>query len=305
MPCYSPLNGYKSRELTANGKRKIVFSPREGFYDLPVTISCGQCIGCRLEKSRQWAMRCVHEASMHENNCFITLTYDEKNLPKNKSLEVEHFQKFMKRLRFKFGEGIRFFHCGEYGERFGRPHYHAVLFNFDFKDKSLWKEERGVRLFVSEALSELWPFGFSTIGEMTFESAAYVARYVLKKQSGKNLTRYLIINPETGEIIGERKPEYTTMSRRPGVGKMWFEKYKDDVYPSDEVVIRGKVMKPPKFYDKILELTDPTQFKKIKASRTAKGYARKADSTPERLKVRETVKKAQLKSLKRGLDNEI
>ena len=121
MACYTPLKGYRSTELTKNGKRKIVFNRNHGFADLPVTVPCGQCIGCRLERSRQWAIRCTHEASLWEKNCFITLTYNDENLPKDGSLDVTHFQKFMKRLRKKHGAGIRFYHCGEYGDKFGFP----------------------------------------------------------------------------------------------------------------------------------------------------------------------------------------
>ena len=81
MPCYTPITGYASRALTKNGKRQIVFSPQKGFVDLPMTIPCGQCIGCRLEKARQWAIRCVHESKMWEHNSFVTLTYNDFNLP--------------------------------------------------------------------------------------------------------------------------------------------------------------------------------------------------------------------------------
>ena len=131
MPCFCPLEGWRSKDRSSTGKRKIVFNPRDALRDMPVTVPCGQCIGCRLERSRQWAVRCIHEASLHEDNCFITLTYDDAHLPTDLSLNVSHFQKFMKRLRKRFGEGIRFFHCGEYGENFGRPHYHACLFTSD------------------------------------------------------------------------------------------------------------------------------------------------------------------------------
>ena len=118
MPCYSPIKGYRSKVLSPNGKRTIVFKPNLGFVDLPVLVPCGQCCGCRLERSRQWAIRCTHEASLHENNCFITLTFNDDNLPSDKSLDVRHFQLFMKRLRKQFGSNIRYYHCGEYGENF-------------------------------------------------------------------------------------------------------------------------------------------------------------------------------------------
>ena len=182
MTCFHPIQAYKSTELTKKGKRKIVFKKAEGVPFLELTLPCGQCVGCRLERSRQWAIRCVHEASMHKKNCFITLTFDNQHLPKDGSLDVRDFQLFMKRVRKRFGTNIRFYHCGEYGEKLGRPHYHACLFNFDFEDKILWKEINGQKLYISQSLSELWPFGFSTIGEVTYQSAAYVARYIMKNQ---------------------------------------------------------------------------------------------------------------------------
>ena len=186
MACYHPLKGYRSSELTKNGKRKIVFNRNQGYADLPVTVPCGQCIGCRLERSRQWAIRCHHEASLYENNSFITLTYADEYLPQNGSLDLNAQQKFFKRLRKKYGSGIRFYACGEYGSKFGRPHYHACLFNHDFADKTLWKITNDVPLYRSSSLEELWPYGHSSVGNVTFQSAAYVARYILKKITGEH-----------------------------------------------------------------------------------------------------------------------
>jgi len=295
MPCFRPLKGYRSNTVNPeSGKRNITFNPREGFYDLPIDLPCGQCIGCRLERSRQWAIRCVHEASLYEKNCFITLTYSDSHLPKNGSLNVKHYQDFMKRLRFKFGPKIRFFHCGEYGEKFGRPHYHACIFNFDFGDKKLWKNLRGNKLYTSENLEALWPFGFSTIGDVTFESAAYVARYITKKITG----------PMAQKHYGNKKPEYTTMSRRPGIAKGWYEKYKHEVYPRDELIIRGKKMKPPKFYDRQFELDEPEVFLKVKRIRKINGRILEAKETDyRRLATKEVCQEIKSKRLIRGLEN--
>lgn len=207
----------------------------------------------------------------------------------------------MKRLRKKFGPNIRYFHCGEYGENFGRPHYHACLFNHDFKDKIHWKTVNDQKLFVSKTLEELWPFGFSTIGDVTFESAAYVARYVTKKVTGeKAIHHYNDINYETGEILQERKPEYVTMSRRPGIGKPWLEKFKTDVF-QDSVVLRGKELRPPKFYISQIEQTDPDVYKKIKNKRLRAGKENAHNNTRDRLDVRETIQLEKLKQLKRVL----
>lgn len=321
MACYYPLKGYRARSVNPKtGKRSIVFDSSLGFMDMPVEFACGQCIGCRIERSRQWAIRCVHEAQLHEDNCFITLTYAPEHLPKNGSLVLEHFQDFMKRFRKQFvpkcpisdslsktddvlldfrkawfeAYAIRFFHCGEYGENLGRPHYHAIVFGYDFPDRKFLKSKAGCNLYTSEILQELWPFGFCTVGNVTFESAAYVARYVMKKVSG-----------ELSELWYEgRKPEYITMSRRPGIASDWFKQFEKDVFPCDEVVLRGKKLTVPKYYDKLLEIDRVAEFQKIKAKRKAKALLRKDDNTIDRLRVREICARAKLGTLIRELEHE-
>lgn len=297
MTCFTPLRAYRTAD------RSIVFYIKKGLNIVEaLNLPCGQCIGCRLERSRQWAIRCVHEASLYEKNCFITLTYRDADLPQDMSLNVRHFQLFMKRLRKKYGSKIRFYHCGEYGSQFGRPHYHACLFNFDFPDKELWTIRDGTRLYVSESLNDLWCKGFCSVGEVTFESAAYVARYIMKKINGDAAAEhYQYICPITGEIYS-RKPEYTTMSRKPGIAMDWFEKYKSDVYPSDIVVMRGKKMRPPKFYDSKYELHDPVGFEEIKYKRHLDSLVHADNNTPERLEVRHKVQQIALTKLPRNLE---
>ena len=225
MPCYSPLKGFVNKESGG-----IVFK-RSKIAGAEMEVACGQCLGCRLDRSREWAARIVHEAQLYDDNCFITLTYDDEHLPKDGSLDKSHFQKFMKRLRKRFSDRkIRYYHCGEYGDQLDRPHYHACLFNFDFMDKELLKERDGNFLFVSQTLHELWPYGFSTVGELTFQSAAYCARYVLKKVNGVLSQDHYLRCDENG-VAYWLQPEYTTMSRRPGIGRDWYEKYKEDVHP--------------------------------------------------------------------------
>ena len=102
MACYHPIKAYRARRLNPSGKRGIVFNIKDGYEDMPVELPCGQCMGCRLEHSRQWAIRMMHEASQYENNCFITLTYDNEHLPPDGSLQLSHFQDFFKRFRKKF-----------------------------------------------------------------------------------------------------------------------------------------------------------------------------------------------------------
>ena len=161
MTCYHPIPAWRlsgERDPTT-GKWPITFDATKGNPLLPVSIPCGKCVGCLMARSRQWAVRCVLEASLWTKNCFITLTYAPEHLPENGSLVKEHFTLFMKRLRKKYGEGIRFFQCGEYGSKGDRPHYHACLFNFDFPDKQIWKRsESGALLYRSSSLEKLWPF---------------------------------------------------------------------------------------------------------------------------------------------------
>lgn len=299
MPCYHPREGYRSKTVNPSGKRSITFNAREAYTDLKITIACGQCIGCRLERSRQWAVRCVHEASLYSDNCFITLTYSDEFLPKNSSLDVTHFQKFMKRLRRNFPDRkIRFFHCGEYGESTRRPHYHACLFNLDFPDKIHYTTRNDNKCYRSATLEKLWPFGQSMIGNVTFESAAYVARYITTKVTGPSAIQHYQKTDPTG-VVHDLKPEYTTMSRCPGIARDWYEKYKRDVYPHGFVEVRGVKQQPPKFYDRQFEIDNPARFAKVKARRALRGEKRCADNSHDRLKVRKQVKLARIKLLKR------
>ena len=295
MTCYHPLLAYKS-------EGKVVFNKPFAFakgFNLP----CGQCIGCRLNYSRQWAIRIMHEAQMHDANCFITLTFNQAELEKRSnplSLDVSEYQRFMKRLRKKYGKSIRFFHCGEYGDKNKRPHYHAIIFGMDFPDKKLWSERDGNKLYTSESLEKLWPYGFSTIGEVTFQSAAYVARYIMKKHKGDGAEdHYTRWCPETGEgtLVD---PEYCTMSRKPGIGYQWLQKYKADVYPHDYVVINGHKVKPPRYYDSLLDEQELAQLKaaRIEASpETITEYGEAMD----RLWVSQEIKLKKLELLIRNL----
>ncbi len=296
------MTGYRARSLNVSGKRNVVFNPAHGYVDLPVIIPCGQCVGCRLERSRQWAIRCFHEASLYEDNSFVTLTYNDDNLPEPVTLVLRDFQLFMKKLRKKFGAGIRYYACGEYGEKFGRPHYHVCLFNFEPPDLRIFKVRDDVRLYSSDILDEIWGMGFTLTGSVTFQSAAYVARYILKKINGPDATQhYETVDLETGEIF-QQKPEFTTMSRRPGIGRKWYEKYKSDIYDHDFVVLKGKKMRPPRYYDLQFEITDPNDYNRIKRDRLNNAKLHVRDQTPARLKVRETVQQARLGLLPRNVE---
>lgn len=199
----------------------------------------------------------------------------------------------MKRLRISVSEKIRYFHCGEYGELLNRPHHHAIIFGYDFPDKILYSEKDGVKLHISKQLGQLWPFGFSSIGEVNFETAAYVARYTLKKKTGKDSAAY----------YEDRVPPYNTMSLKPGIGTAWLNRFLSDVYPSDEVMIRRDIKcKPPKYYDNIYDGQNPAEMLKIKKRRFIAAKKRAEDCTPERLEARELCKQIQTKQLIRSYD---
>ncbi len=303
MPCYHPLTAWRSRDRGPTGKQAVVFDRREA-VSFSFNLCCGQCVGCRLERSRQWAMRCVHEASLFEENCFITLTYDDEHLPSDGSLNKKHFQDFMKRLRRRVGDRrIRFYHCGEYGELFRRPHYHALLFGFDFGDKTLFTVRNENRIYTSEFLDSVWRNGYGSIGDVTFDSAAYVARYVMKKVNGEAAAEHYLGCDEVTGALTELLPEYTTMSRRPGIGRDWYDRFSSDVFPLDEVVVRGRRMKPARFYDLLYELEEPEDFARVKMERAVAALRRKADCTPERLAVREYCKEVEVGRLSRGVDD--
>ena len=260
-------------------------------------LPCGRCMGCRLERSRQWALRCEHERKLHKDSCFVTLTYDDEHLPRDGSLNYRHFQLFCKRLRKKFGP-FRFFMCGEYGDNTGRPHYHALLFGLDFRDK----KPIGKDLYESRDLSRAWSLGFASVGAATFESAAYVARYSLKKVNG-DLAKdhYSRVDLETGEVY-QIVPEFARMSNRPGIGAGWFHKYRECTYPRDYVISRGKKCKPPRYYDKLLERVDSDCFDVVSCRRAVDGYAQRWNQTDERLVIRYTVAAARQSMQKvRGL----
>lgn len=302
MPCYFPLSGFwvKAVARWMRHPPSLSVDPLQDFRSM--TVPCQQCVGCRLERARQWAVRCEHEMRRHDRNCFITLTFDDDHLPDDGSICVRDMQLFMKRLRKKFGAGVRFYMCGEYGDQFGRPHYHACLFNMDFPDKYKWRvTANGDTVYRSEILERLWPFGQSEIGSVTFESAAYIARYIMKKMTGELAVRYYEYVDSDG-VVTDRVPEYTNMSRMPGIGSDWLSKYRGDVYPSDFIVLNNKKFRPPRFYDNRYEIDCPKGFKRVKRKRKSKFADHAENNTPDRLKVRERIAMAKLERLKRGVD---
>jgi len=206
---------------------------------------------------------------MHDDNCFVTLTYDDENLPYGETLHRPDFQKFMKRLIKNSGQKIRLFYCGEYGDDTQRPHYHACLFGYRPSDPELFSTTGEYKLYTSPFLSKTWGLGHASFGDLTFETAAYTARYCVKKITGKNAkVHYETQDPDTGEII-ERVPEFSGSSRRPGIGATWLQKYGSDTYDKNEVVLRGMAMKPPRYYDNTFSKIDAALVELCKQERSA------------------------------------
>jgi len=255
MPCYRPWR-------LPNGNGQV--------------LPCGQCRGCRASSAREWSMRCMHEASMHEQNCFVTLTYDNENLPPHGSLDRKAFPSFIKRLRNEIGK-VRYYYVGEYGEINGRPHYHALLFGWSPGDKALLSVRKGFPVFTSELLRSAWRDGLHEVGSVTSQSASYVSRYLKKRITGSwAVAKY-----------GSRVPEFGNMSRNPGIGAGWIDKFRCEVYPVDSVVVRGSEMKPPRYYDLRCERIAPEFMDGVKLSRHC--GRRKENETPERLAAMEAV----------------
>ena len=298
MTCFHPLKAYKSGTLGASGKYGLTLNRTKSLVEgSSFSVPCGRCRGCRIDRSRQWAVRCLHESKMHPDNCFLTLTYSDKNLPLDYSINVETVQKFIRRMR-KAGLRFRYFACGEYGDITGRPHYHMLMFGHDWADKKLYSKNRGNPLYTSATLSRLWEYGEAWTGTLTYQSAAYVCRYVMKKIGGdKAVDFYTRYSPVDGGYHNVT-PEFALQSRMPGIGSTWFDKFKTDVFPSDFLVVDGKKHPVPRYYTKKLQ---EGEARKIKVKRMANANRQLEHTTPERLAVREEIAASRHSRLKREL----
>lgn len=293
MPCYYPIRAWRSADFSSigkTGKLPLVFRQDQGLPNTEIEIACGRCIGCRLDKARQWAIRILFESTLYDQNCFITLTYNDDNLPEGGSLNKRDIQLFFKRLRKAFpNQSIRYFQCGEYGDLLSRPHHHAIIFNFDFEDKVPFKRSGEYQLYVSKTLAKLWPYGIHSIGNLTFDSACYTARYILKKITGDN----------ADEHYQGRLPEFVTMSRRPGIGKEWFELFSKDLYNHDVCVVSDDfIARPPKYFDTLYDLTDSDHLKILK-KRRMKRAKDNPDNKYDRLEIRRKVAEIKQERIRR------
>lgn len=239
-----------------------------------ITLPCGNCLACRLNRSSEWVARNLAELRYHDRSAFITLTVSPEKesevFPRVNgmlSLDYTPFQLFLKRLRNAVGD-VRFFMCGEYGENFERPHFHAIIYGYDFPDKKPWNVHGDYVIYRSEQLEKLWEYGFSTVGTVTEDSIQYVSSYVCKKMNGKNAEKH----------YQGRMPEFVHMSLKPGIGARFFTEFcGKDFYKIDKKArkliddtfsISSRTIKPPRYYDKLFERThndDYVQLKRLRA----------------------------------------
>lgn len=270
-----------------------------------ITLPCGKCVSCMLKRAEAWAIRCMHEASFFDASSFLTLTYDDAHLPPNRTLVKEHVQGFLKRLRINLlrthgVSTIRYFAAGEYGERKGRPHYHMVLYGWDFFDDRLpVNNNPGAEfpIYESKFLTECWGHGRAVIGELSGGSAAYVARYTLNKIAGEA--------GKTEYERSERIPPFNLMSK--GIGARWLGSNYRDVYADDCVIDEDSKRKRsvPRFYDKLHAVLDAAAAKEVKERRIERtlDLAEHKDMTPQRLKEREAAHLYKLKQGKRRYES--
>lgn len=299
MACFGPLTAYRPKEGAESGR--LVFKKADAHSGIGIKVPCGQCVGCKLERSRQWAMRCLHEKRLHSRSSFVTLTYADEHLPEFGDLCKRDLQLFMKRLRKQEGPGVRFYACGEYGDVNLRPHYHILLFNVDFSDMKFFSQNRrGDKTFTSDCLRELWPFGHNNIGDVNFESCAYVARYVLKKITGKAADEHYMVYDSDG-LVHVRPPEFTVMSRRPGIGAAWYEKFGSEVAVHDTVVVNGREVRPPRYYDELLSRIDTVRLDELKVKRRRAALVFRGDQSSRRRRTKEIIQLRRLDIKKRGL----
>ncbi len=315
MPCYSPLQGYK--DITTGG---LTFNKNGTAQKMEV--ACGQCLGCRVDHRLMWSIRIVHEASMHVDhygNSWATLTYREpsactdeqfKNrhyVPEKYSLTPSHVSNFIRSLRKgNRDHKIRYFYCGEYGDENQRPHYHVCIFNHLFNDQYLWKDDEGLYTYTSAELQKHWPWGFTTVADLNLRTAAYTAGYALKKITGKRADEHYLRWDEDGEAYW-LLPEYIRMStgrgKPSGIGASFYEKFKSDIFPSDQSPIPGHGQSElvPRYYQNILAEQNPVMLEEIKEVRQKFITAHAADFTPERLRDKYKCAQAKENQLTRNL----
>lgn len=323
MGCFHPRKAWPiGFHHTGSVKYRITSFTTDHVKDAtgdPIEIPCGRCIGCRLTYSRQWADRCMLELKQHEQSWFVTLTYDNDHIDHLKrdvvdpdtgeifntlSLNKRDFQLFMKRLRkrYPYDNHLKYFAAGEYGDNTYRPHFHVILFGLKLDDLTFYKQCDGYTLYNSKFLSDCWQNqGHVVVGRVNWDTCAYTARYIMKKQYGMAADIYDRYNIE---------PEFTLMSRKPAIGREFYDDNKEEIFKYEEIYIGTEegshAVRPPRYYEKLFALDFPEDYailkeqrkefcddmKQLKLERTCLPYL-------EMLETQELVKQSQISALKR------
>lgn len=313
--CVSPLSAWLSPVKGA--KPRFSEDPPSSGWRFS-HLACRQCIACRLNHSMQWAVRCMHEKRMHASTSFLTLTYNSDNLPEDGNLVPDEVPLFNKRLRdFLDYAPISTFYCGEYGDRYGRPHYHQILFGYDPPDKRFYRQTRTATLWTSDILDRLWGLGNVIIGSVDFDSCAYVARYSLKKKKASDLVLYSLTCPVTGEIFDIRHFDipytdlatralrvrhgvFARMSNSPAIGLRFLEQYSDEIYNNWSSVFKGIEVPLPRYYKKYLEQRDPSRYNEM--MNRLKREDLYVPATIDQLRARDLKVRSRMKYLTRSLE---
>lgn len=297
MSCDAPLSGYYKGGAVnpGTGKRSIIFKVNGSHSGVRMSLPCGKCSGCRLEYSRRWAMRLMHENKMHKQSMFLSLTYRPEDLPHVGTLVAEHLQLFHKRFHNRLldarGFGIRYYGIGEYGETTRRPHYHSIIFGYRFPDLKYYSTSpRGDIIYTSKECDDIWKLGDCKIGDVTYASAMYVAKYSMKKVDGalREAGHYEVRDADG--VIHERLPEFSHMSRRPGIGSTYFDKYGGEIAQHDTVIVDGKEVPSIRYYDLRI---DPARLIVLKRNRRRKVVWSERQS--DRRRVKEVLRLMRLK----------
>lgn len=262
-------------------------------------LPCRRCPSCRLEYSRQWALRGACEFQMHDKSSFVTFTYAPRYLPKSGSLIKSHYQKLFKRMR-KAGYEFSYMVAGEYGEKLGRPHYHAIFFGEDFKRDSVpssFTRSAKMPLWENQKLTKLWGKGHVVIGSVSLASIRYVASYITNRFYGSEAA--------LAQHYGKRLPEFMQPSLKNPIGKRWIEKYTSDVFPRDEFVHEGRKMKPPAYFFRWLQKKDPSLALDISFRRSQYMKENSHKFSIERALARESIMLSRFKNKMRNLDKEL
>lgn len=331
------IEGCKSGDYVwMSGHYNDLFSKGSKYFDAPydfpiylgknyeingfnIKVPCGKCIGCRLDYSRMWATRSANEAYSHgyDNCAFLTLTFNDDMLARRSnpfSLNRTAFQSWIKRLRkavkSEYNKEFRIMACGEYGAKHHRPHYHMIVYGFNFPDSKVWKYRRvhgkDVLYKRSEFLEKVWSpahsnesYGFSVIGDVNFESSAYVARYVTKKLFGKYAEK----------VYKDKEQEFLTTSRMPGLGYGYLVQFYKQIFDLGYIMLgNGHKVPIPRYYINKLQEIDEEKYNEYSIvnwnKRIDNLFKKDLNSTQERLLVREELKKMNVDRLIREYEAE-